>query len=165
MKIYIADIARIHGASVEVHFEESMPELDSLEEGYTFGQPVVFEGSLTNNSGILKLDGRFKVHYTTNCSRCLKPVDKDSVIDIQEDFVGGEKAGIEDAYTFQGNTLDISKALMDNLILNLPPKVICGAECKGICYKCGKNLNDGKCNCEEQKINPKMEVLKNFFNN
>ena len=39
------------------------------------------------------------------------------------------------------------------------------ADCKGLCPKCGKDLNEGKCNCQTKEIDPRLEVLKKFLQN
>lgn len=164
MKISVAEISRIDGASIEINFEEPMSHIMDQQDGYTFEKPVAFNGSITNVSGILKLNGLLKFDYTANCSRCLKPVTGEAEIRITEDFIEGEAKEDIDVYTFQGNYIELDRALYDNIILSLPVKLLCSEDCKGICHICGIDLNEGQCNCEHKDINPKLEVLKNFFN-
>lgn len=165
MIINIADIAKRHGSdSMEIHFEEPIPELIDHGDGYIFDRSVVFDGQLTNNSGILKLEGILKASYTTNCSRCLSPIAGIVEVNVKEDFVEGERTDTvdADAYTFSGRTIDIGKALVDNIILELPVKEVCSTDCKGVCDTCGVNLNELQCDCGKQQFNPKLEALKNY---
>ncbi|MBR2488852.1 MAG: DUF177 domain-containing protein, partial [Clostridia bacterium] len=48
---------------------------------------------------------------------------------------------------------------------DLPMKHLCSEKCKGICSKCGKNLNDGKCECPEKEIDPRLQILADLLNN
>lgn len=165
MRINVSEISRVDGASINISFEEPILDLVDQQDGYIFDKPATFKGSVTNISGILKLEGLLKVFYTGNCSRCLKPVTGEAEIHISEDFIEGEPKEDMDVYTFQGNYIELDRTLYDNIILSLPVKLLCSEDCKGICPMCGKDLNEGPCKCEHTDINPKLEVLKNFFNN
>lgn len=165
MKINVAEISRIRGASKDISIEEPILDLIDRQKEYAFEKPVVFNGSITNIGGALKLEGLLKVQYTASCSRCLKPVSGEIKIDISEDFIESETQEDIDIYTFQGYYIELDRALCDNIILSLPVKLLCSEDCKGICHKCGKNLNEVQCDCEHTVINPKLEVLKNFYNN
>ncbi len=164
MKIDISDITRVNGASLELCFVEDKIFDAQLMEGYIMNKPVSFSGRLTNMNGILELDGRLKTGYKIKCYRCLGEIERQLDIKVFESIVNG-KSDIDelDAYTYTGNFLELDKILEDNMILNLPMKQVCTQECKGLCQKCGANLNEGPCNCKEDSVNPQMESLKNFF--
>ena len=165
MKINVSKISRLDGASMDISFEEPILDVVDQQDGFVFEKPIVFKGSITNISGNLRLEGLFKVYYKANCSRCLKPVTGEAEINISEDFIKSESEEDIDVYTFQGNYIELDRALYDNIILSLPVKLLCSEDCKGICQMCGKDLNEGQCNCKYTDINPKLEVLKNFYNN
>ena len=165
MKISVSEISRVDGASMNIDFEEPILDVIETQNGFVFEKPVSFNGKITNISGILKLDGILKFYYTANCSRCLKPITGEGEIHVIEDFVEGESNEDIDVYTFIGSSIQLDKALFDNIILSLPVKLLCSDDCKGICHMCGKDLNEGQCKCEHIEINPKLEVLKNFYNN
>lgn len=55
--------------------------------------------------------------------------------------------------------IDLSEDIRDYALLALPMKKLCSEDCKGLCPKCGKNLNDGLCNCKDEKIDPLWEPL------
>ncbi len=48
---------------------------------------------------------------------------------------------------FQENMLDLTELLRQNILLSMPIKPLCSDECKGLCPTCGRNLNEGPCNC------------------
>ena len=55
--------------------------------------------------------------------------------------------------------IDLAKDIRDYAILAVPMKKLCSEDCKGLCPKCGKNLNDGTCDCHEEKMDPRWEPL------
>ncbi|AUS95967.1 hypothetical protein CDQ84_02620 [Clostridium thermosuccinogenes] len=167
MKIDISDILKFDGASLDVKFEGSQEDFDikSIDDDLIFADPIRFDGKLVNVSGVIKLDGSLEADYTAVCYRCLKKIDRRMKLDIKEEFVDASKDTDGEMYTYEGKYIDLGKALKDNIVLNLPMKQVCTSDCKGLCPKCGENLNEKECSCKEEYINPQMEVLKNFFNN
>ena len=53
----------------------------------------------------------------------------------------------------------LDKDIRDYAILAVPMKKLCSDDCKGLCPKCGKNINEGSCNCSEKIIDPRWEPL------
>ncbi len=58
--------------------------------------------------------------------------------------------------------LDLSEEIRQQVILNLPFKPLCQEKCKGLCSRCGENLNLKKCNCLNKELDPRLEKLKSF---
>jgi len=164
MKVNISDILRVNGASIELDFKEAPPENKPLE-GYLLDGDLSFSGSLTNVNGIMQLDGRLNVVYNSECYRCLKTVKKVLELIIEESFINSDDAEQSNMYRFEGKVLDISKAFNDNIILNLPMKVLCSDDCKGLCINCGANLNEVRCGCSKDDIEPRLEGLNKYYDN
>jgi uncharacterized protein len=55
--------------------------------------------------------------------------------------------------------LDLDELVYTEIIISLPMKHLCRADCKGICSGCGKNLNEGECNCSTKQIDPRLQAL------
>jgi uncharacterized protein len=55
--------------------------------------------------------------------------------------------------------IELNKDIRDYAILALPMKRLCSEDCKGLCPKCGKNLNDGPCNCVEEIVDPRWDPI------
>jgi uncharacterized protein len=168
MRLDVSDIVRIDGASLNFMYNEKLEGLDTEYEGYIFDKPVSFDGQVTNVDGILKLTGRLKLQYSVKCSRCLKILDKEMSAEIKEDILSSKVETSKvvtsiEAYTYEGNYLEIDKILKDNVILNLPMKQVCKESCRGLCPKCGVDLNYESCSCSEEEINPHMEILKKLL--
>ena len=164
MKVDVSDIVGNNGASMGISIEEEPPEREPVK-GYYLDGKLLFKGTITNRDNILLLDGNLKTTYKSECYRCLKPVGGALDIVVKENFTNSDDAEQNDMYYFNGKILDIGKALIDNIILNLPMKQLCSADCKGLCSKCGGNLNDSICDCSNDEIDPRMEGLKDFFKN
>jgi uncharacterized protein len=63
--------------------------------------------------------------------------------------------------------INIADDVRDYLILAVPMKKLCKEYCKGLCYKCGTDLNNNTCNCTDNEIDDrwsKLLELKNKFN-
>ncbi len=163
MKVNISDIVKSDGASLSLDICETIADLNTITDGFLFDSSVAFKGRLVNVSGILKLTGKLKADYKTRCFRCLAELDETISADIKEDFIDREKDTDGEAYTYEGNFIDISKVLQDNIILNLPVRQICSDNCKGLCKLCGTNLNEKSCECREEEFDPRMQVLHDFF--
>ena len=63
----------------------------------------------------------------------------------------------------ENSSLDLERFIREGIILDLPQKLLCGADCKGLCFKCGRNLNQSECSCDRRDIDPRLAVLSEFF--
>ena len=59
--------------------------------------------------------------------------------------------------------LDVSELAESDIILALPSKFLCKQDCRGLCPRCGKDLNDGDCDCDTREIDPRLESLKQLL--
>lgn len=165
MKVDISDLTRVDGASLSLDFQEPPVDGEPLVEGFTVDQPVGFNGTLTNINGILELDGRLKTGYSVKCYRCLEELTGRIDIKVKESFLQGSAGDDSDSYTYEGSLLDLDKVFKDQIILHLPMKLVCSEVCKGLCPRCGTNLNEEGCQCGDEPVNPRMEALRDFFKN
>ncbi len=159
--------------------------LDGKEKAYTLdiemdvfqapdgAYPIVSKCPLTlkmKNLGGKKflMEGRAELTLAIPCSRCLEPVDSLFELDIcqeldlsmqQED---SEKGLDEQPYVI-GFHLDVDQLIGNELLLNLPMKTLCREDCKGICNRCGTNLNYGSCSCDRNVPDPRMSAIQDIF--
>lgn len=167
MKVFLSDIAKTGGASFHVEFKEFIKGMENEVNGYNFANSICFIGSLKNTDGVITLMGSLSVDYSVKCYSCLKVVTGRLNVNIEESFM--KSGALEDVssevYTYDGEYVEIDRALRDNIILNLPMRQLCMRQCKGLCTVCGTDLNISECQCrtEENEINPKMQVLQSFF--
>jgi DUF177 domain-containing protein len=118
----------------------------------------------------IRLRGTLKAGLELQCARCLEPVKQD----IQRDFellyrplgtdAGRDELSVTDAEAeigyYQGNGLLLEDVLREQVLLALPLKATCRADCKGLCPHCGKNLNEEQCSCSTETEDPRWAALK-----
>ena len=123
------------------------------------------EGSISCTGGVLMLEAHVEANVKTVCARCLKDITFPVTFDFSETLVlAGQEtdADADSVIFFEGKEIDVGEIAVNNLLLNISSKYLCKDDCRGICSKCGKNLNDGDCSCDFFEIDERWEKLKNF---
>ena len=134
MKIDVNQIP-VEGFTIE---EDLSPkDLDLETEQIRFSSPlrVSAEVSRITNAVSVKLQVSAKLHFS--CSRCLE--DSETVFD--------KKFGLNYPVVKSDRFIDLNPEIREEIIIDYPIKPLCKASCKGLCLKCGKNLNQGGCTC------------------
>lgn len=101
------------------------------------------------------------------CRRCLKAVPTDFEGDLTIVFVADGDGGEEwDVYGFDASKaeLDLSQAVREEMILAVNPYVVCDPGCRGLCARCGADLNLTTCDCAEDEADPRWEALRALKN-
>lgn len=116
----------------------------------------------------LLLEGQTKVTLQIPCDRCLEPVNCpfDLTLEDELDMSKTEEERAEDLNEqpyVSGYNLDVNRLLSNELLLNLPMKVLCREDCKGICNRCGANRNHTACSCDQSSPDPRMSVIQDLF--
>ena len=63
----------------------------------------------------------------------------------------------------EGLRLNLDELVHADVVLEFPSKFLCKDDCKGICQKCGINLNHEQCCCTDKPIDPRLAVLKDLL--
>lgn len=116
----------------------------------------------------LLLEGKAEVTLQIPCDRCLEPVDYPFHLTFGEELdmsrADEECAGeLEEQPYVTGYHLDVDRLLSNELLLNLPMKVLCREDCKGMCNRCGANLNHTTCSCDQSSPDPRMAAIQDLF--
>ncbi|MBQ9979763.1 MAG: DUF177 domain-containing protein [Oscillospiraceae bacterium] len=123
-------------------------------------EPVVVEGRVENRAGVLVMNASMETTLHCVCDRCLKPFllprkQEFSVIIVQEET---DDMPV-DAYPMAENEcVDIDEIATTVFVLEMDSRFLCSPECKGLCHRCGKDLNQGPCDCKAE-IDPRLAVL------
>ena len=104
--------------------------------------------------------GQIVCHIDGYCDKCLERVCRAVALDFDQVFYKDSAEDV-DAYVYTDSRLDVTKAVCDEISLSLPTSLLCKDDCKGLCSKCGVNLNEQQCDCDTSKQNP-FSVLKNL---
>lgn len=129
-----------------------LPEMEVLSDLIRF-EGIEAEGEFFC-TGDHRISLRADVSATADsrCSRCLQPVQVP--VKAQVDALYAKELDPEDPdlYAFEGNSLELTDAVKDALLLELPLQFFCRPDCKGLCPVCGINLNKGTCTCQEGNV-------------
>lgn len=110
--------------------------------------------------GVL-VTGRLEAHTGLQCARCLADFPSKLSLRLCELFVapGHDAAEEDDIYKVAGTEIDLEPALRDAAVLALPLNPLCGPDCKGLCARCGTDLNISSCDCKEDDFDPRWAAL------
>ena len=140
---------------------QAEPDLSGVTVGMnTFSGPVKADITVSNHAGMVvyEADVRFRYHYY--CDRCFEPFDKDLAYRFTHILVTKlPDEGGDDYIEAPDYMLETDALLRDDILLELPSKFLCKDSCKGLCPKCGKNLNMGRCGCPEKEPDPRLAAL------
>lgn len=158
MNIQLEQIFNIEGSKKEFSFCFE-PEY-SLSDDISLDAPgIAVSGKIENNTGIVSLSGSAKFSATVVCSRCAECFKKDFQVDFEHLLAKSLENDENDDYIVVENSLlDLSQLVCEDIIFSLPLKFLCSENCKGLCSRCGKNLNEGPCGCKKQ-VDPRLAAL------
>lgn len=128
-------------------------------------EPVIAKGSVKNSAGVLLLDGTLETTLHGVCDRCAKPFLRKISYPLHAILVKElEQEEDEDEWVFllTNDCADISDIVRTAFVLNMDSQLLCKEDCKGLCFRCGKDLNEGPCNCKKE-ADPRLAVLKQLL--
>ena len=165
MRLGLSQIIDRPGESVSY---SAVVDLSDLQYGTCFPvtEPVKAEGTVRNTAGVLVMKGEITTTIHGICDRCASEFDRDVVIPIDAVLVtelANEENEDEWVFTLEGDSADLDDIVRTVFVLNMDSKLLCSDDCKGLCCRCGKNLNDGPCSCEKE-IDPRLAALKQLLN-
>lgn len=161
MKADVSAIIKVTGADIKLNDDIELDKAEFLGETYRFLKPLKIVGEIYNNGQTLSLKANVSGNMHTECSRCLKDIEVDVDFDIDELLSRAEegKEPDEDIILFDGYEIDIDEIVADNFLLNIMGSYLCKEDCKGLCQTCGKDLNEGPCDCDDDYIDPRWQAL------
>lgn len=164
MILDVSSILKETGGKIDINAELDFADIDFLGESFHFTAPLKLIGKIYNNGKSLRLtvdvDGRMSVH----CARCMKEFETDINYTVDEDFMQGDDTVEEDdIILFSGTEIELDEIVSNAFLMNVSGKYLCSDDCKGLCPKCGKDLNEGDCGCIDDDIDPRWLGLKDIM--
>ncbi len=127
---------------------------------YPLKKPVEINGVIENKASLVRLGAEISYEYDAPCDRCGKDTVKSHTVLVDKSLASSIEGEDSDTILLVPDMkLDLDEFLYSEVIMSLPMKQVCTEKCKGICTKCGKNLNEGKCDCVEKEIDPRLAAL------
>ncbi len=145
-----------------------------------FVGPVTIQAKAFKIHEMVVVEGQAAVCATFTCSRCLKgfeqSVSSEFVLTYCRELpqveveveVDGEEEGAElsaddmGLILFDGQKIDLSESIQEQLVMAMPSRPVCDEKCKGLCPQCGVDLDLVSCDCRPQAVSLKMAALKDF---
>ncbi len=124
---------------------------------------VTVVGKLKRNTeDVFTFEGSVQAELMLKCDLCLDNFLKR--LEFPFEGIFERNSGSEENYSFSGDKIDLEEAVYTELLLNFPMKNVCREDCKGLCIKCGANLNYGDCGCDTFEGSEAFLKLKEMFN-
>ncbi len=136
-------------------------------------EPVSADFVLTHKDRDLHIGGSVRTMLRCRCARCASEFRQEVTARFELSYLpqpGGVKENDEielryedmDVGFYDGVRLDVDLMVAEQIELSLPMKLVCREECRGLCYRCGRDLNEGPCGCAQEEKEPRLSVLLEF---
>lgn len=163
--------------------EVTAEDLDLAEDDAVLTGPLAVSLDLTKIEGLVAVTGVLEGTIVRQCVRCLKEYEDPLAFSVRAAFIQEPKSAPrhpkridprkartevvevdseeepDDQYHYQGNQLELAPMLREHVILSAPMQPLCSDDCLGLCARCGKNLNEGPCQCAEERPIPTVRVV------
>ncbi len=160
MQINLRDLAQAPEQTICFDYTIDLSK-EEVNFDFPFKNPINVFGRLQDKSGVVELSADVDAEVFTNCARCNKPLSYEKytpVFFILVKSLSDEDAS-DDFFLLESDIVDIDDIVVSELILSMEMSALCSDDCKGLCPKCGANLNGGDCSCERREIDPRLAVL------
>ena len=164
MLLGLSKIIDSPGASVPFSTSVDLSDL-CFGVSYPVSEPVQAEGMVRNTAGVLVMTGNITTCIHGTCDRCASPFDREidhpiNVVLVTE--MANDENEDECVFPLEGDSADLDDIVRTVFVLNLDSKLLCKEDCQGLCHRCGKNLNEGPCNCQKE-LDPRFAALKQLL--
>ena len=150
----------------QYRFEGSGPD---LELGESFHRPVTVAVVLDRSGRQFLLRVEYRTSGTFTCDRCLEPFEKNIegsykilyVPDGGPDPMDGGRGEVQ-VIPSDAQVISLDEDLRQFLLLNVPGKLLCRDDCRGLCPTCGTNWNTGSCDCVVPETDSRWDALRDL---
>ena len=156
---------------IDHEFPLDDPELpfDTAVEGVKYSGTARVRGEILDMGGCVSLSVKVSVDYDTECARCLAPLHRSLTVTLLRTLVEAgslentPEEDTDDYLEYTDGMLDIDTPAAEEIVMSLPTRELCREDCKGLCPKCGKDLNEGDCGCVKKEIDPRLAILQKLL--
>jgi len=131
--------------------------------------PALIKGKIRLRRDQIELRGHLKAGIEVVCDRCLCPVEVPIETDFASSFTVGvpeEDQGVHEltaddleVSVLASESFDLDEFAREQILVNVPARVLCRTDCKGLCPHCGADLNEAACECQQKEIDPRWSAL------
>ena len=153
----------------ELSLDIDPEDTSSFLYGVSFPSPMKVAGDITNTAGYMRMSLRTSVDYSAVCARCLASVSGEFSFDLEKTVAPRnllenlDEDKLDDYAIIEDGFLDMDEQLRAQLEMEFPARFLCREDCRGLCQRCGKNLNEGECGCTDKEIDPRLAPLQKLL--
>jgi len=166
----IIKIANLSDGIHTLSFDENISEIGVSDPFYGNCKVKV---KLSKSHSQIVLNAELNLEANYQCDRCGKDYKTKVQNNYQMVYLFWDEPENNESFNLiylpiDADKINIANDVRDYALLAISMKKLCKEDCKGLCPRCGKDLNEGKCNCIEKETDPRwepLEKLKNKLNN
>lgn len=169
MLIDLSEILSLEGKTQVVEAPVSMDSFQSKLGDFLVAEKEPLSLTITNTGKkVLKIEAKGRITVNIPCDKCLKDVPTEFDINFEQeiDMQASKEDRIKDLDEINyvtGCSLDVEQLVHNEILIHWPLRVLCKEDCRGICPKCGKDWNEGSCDCDQSSPDPRMAVISDIF--
>lgn len=168
MILNITDVLTAEGRREDREAAFSPSVLEYGEGNYPIvGRTPVSLTIVNREKGRADVSGKMELTVLLHCDRCLKDVIHPFSLEFSVSVIApelGAAVSEEEADTcLIGYQFDTDDLVYNEISVNWPMKILCKPDCRGICSVCGKDLNEGACECDTFVPDPRLAAIKDIF--
>jgi uncharacterized protein len=157
LQVNASELLRRPGAEKRIELQVTIAEVGLVDDRFAPESPVDIDLHLEALSDGIVVDGEIRAHWHAECRRCLRPIDGDLSGPVHELYQ--REVTDEEAFPIVGDVLDLGEMVREVLLIDAPAAPLCRPDCAGICPTCGKDLNEGPCDCPQPVADPRWSAL------
>ncbi|MGN0452968.1 MAG: YceD family protein [Ruminococcus sp.] len=151
------------GVSKSLDFKLDLRDI-AVDGVHPFSSEACVTATACNKTGIVSLSIKAEFVYSRPCDRCMKPLSETMTYTFSHRLVQSLYGDDDDDYIETPDyRLELEDLVTSDILLELPLKFLCSDGCKGLCPKCGQDLNEGNCSCGKRTVDPRLEVLRQLI--
>ena len=163
MRIDVKPILHTPGMRLDFQFSMDLSDMEFAGR-HPISRPVEVTGTVSNSADVLELELTARTTLNSVCDRCAKEFRNPKSVDfscvLAEEKEDEEN---EDIVLLEEGTVDAEDLARTAFILGMDTKTLCSEDCKGLCPRCGADLNLGPCSCKKE-VDPRLAVLAKLLN-
>ena len=164
MLIDVKPILHTPGGERTFQFELDLSDMEFAGR-YPISRPVIVEGVVRNRAELLSLELTASTTLDAVCDRCGKEFLQDKAVSYS--CILAEELQNEDSdeiVLLEDGQVDAGELAREAFVLGMDTKTLCSEDCKGLCPRCGADLNKGLCSCKKE-VDPRLAVLAKLLEN
>ncbi len=160
----VKSILHAPGKRLGFQFELDLSDVE-FSGRYPVSRPVEVRGEVRNTADLLDLTLTARATLDAVCDRCGKAFSQEK--EIVYSCMLAEELQNEDndeIVLLEDGKVDVGDLARTAFILGMDTKTLCSEDCKGLCSRCGADLNLGPCSCKKE-TDPRLAVLAKLLEN